>query len=680
MQAKTYQISPNFAKSKGWPNSFTATHLKETEKAIYIYGHGELDPQGHCIMCGRTLTHPGSILIGIGPDCLRNWDKREQVKNEMTQTDIDRLKAKVRSMQVDDWIPKVVVKKIYDSDEQIEVPEDHPMINDKPKADDVPKKAIHVQFKESGKKGIKITFPKDGEFGENVTRIKTLPGRRFHKQANPPFWTCPLSIEAVESLQEWSFELDQELIDFLNNSQINANELPGTIQVEGLRGELRPFQRQGVEFLEQRNGKALIGDEMGLGKTIQAIAYLQLHPEKRPAIIVCPNPLKLNWLKEIHAWISAPDVQVLGGKDPSMPIVSDILIINYDVLNDWTDKLKDTRPQVVITDECHYYKNNQAKRTKAVKKLCKGVPHMIALSGTPIVNRPIEGFNALKVIDDTIVPSFWKFVQRYCGATHNGFGWDFTGATNTDELHEKLTNTVMIRRKKEDVLTDLPAKVYGTIPFEISNQKEYKRAKNDFIQYITETKGKKAADRANNAEVLTKIGTLKQVAVRGKMKQTKNWIHNFIESNGKLVIFAVHKKIIDGLMEEFGDKAVKIDGSVSGQKREETVEQFQNDESIRLFVGNIQAAGVGITLTAASNVAFLELPWTPGEVRQATDRVHRIGQQESVNVYYLIASGTIEEDMAELIDKKQKTLDKVLDGKETEDESLLTELIKQYQS
>lgn len=535
------------------------------------------------------------------------------------------------------------------------------------------RKAVKIQFRDSGKDGVKITFPFNRD---DLAKVKSLPGRRFHKQ--PPFWTIPLSIEAVESLQEWGFELDQGLQDYLTKSKVNVDQVNDDIEIPGLQMQLYPYQKQGVAFLEQKEGRALIGDEMGLGKTCQALAWLQLHPEKRPAVVICPASLKLNWEKEARMWMDNPNIQILSGKKTDIPIVGDILIINYDILPAWVDKLKSINPQVLITDECHYYKSNQAKRTKAVKQLGKNIPHVIALSGTPIVNRPIEGFNALKLIDDTVIPSFWKYAQRYCGATHNGFGWDFSGASNTEELHKKLTNTVMIRRKKEDVLTDLPPKIYGTIPFEINNRKEYKKAENDFIKYIKEAKGEKAATKAGNAEVLTRINGLKQISVRGKLKQAKDWIHNFIESNGKLVVFAIHKETIDSLMQEFGDQAVKIDGSVSTQKREVAVEQFQNDDSIRLFVGNISAAGVGITLTAASNVAFLELPWTPGELQQASDRCHRIGQQENVNIYYLLASGTIEEEIAELIDKKRQVLDSVLDGKETDQESLLTELISSY--
>jgi len=440
---------------------------------------------------------------------------------------------------------------------------------------------------------------------------------------------------------------------------------------------------------------------MGLGKTIQALAWLQLHPEKRPAVILCPAHLKLNWAQEIEQTIGEHSVQVLSGTDTNQPIWGDIVIINYDILHNkydtatdsigkkrkkeleytgWVDFLIDKKPQVLIIDEAHAIKSNQALRTKATKKLAKKVQHVIALTGTPIVNKPIEGFNILQVVDKTVFPNFWKFAQKYCDAKHNGFGWDFNGASNKEELHRILTQTVMIRRRKQDVLKDLPSKIYSYVPMEITNHKEYTKAEADFINYIAEKKGQKAAAKAKNAEHLAKIEALKQLAVKGKMNQAIDWIKNFLETNGqKLVVFCVHKEMVNTLMDEFGDVAVKVDGSVSAKGRDEAVKAFQNDPGVKLFVGNIQAAGTGLTLTAASSVAFLELPWTPGELVQAEDRCHRIGQQNSVNVYYLLANGTIEQKIAGLLDNKRSVLDAVIDGKEVEQESLLTELMKSYE-
>jgi len=333
----------------------------------------------------------------------------------------------------------------------------------------------------------------------------------------------------------------------------------------------------------------------------------------------------------------------------------------------------------LITDECHYYKNNKARRTKAVKAISKNIDHIIALSGTPIVNKPIEAFNAIHLINPDLFPKFISFAYTYCGAKHNGYGWDFNGATNTERLHKILTDSIMIRRLKKDVLPELPDKQYSFVPMELNNRKDYESAERDFIAFIKVKKGEEAARKAEGAETLAAIEGLKQLAVQGALDESIAWIENFIEVESKLVVFATHRFVIDTLMKKFGDEAVRLDGLTSMENRQRAVDIFQLNPKVKLFIGNIQAAGVGITLTAASNVVFLELPWTPGALVQAIDRVHRIGQKDSVNVYYLFAVDTIMEKIANLIDKKQKILDAVLDGKESDTSSLLGELMKEYE-
>jgi SWI/SNF-related matrix-associated actin-dependent regulator of chromatin subfamily A-like protein 1 len=521
--------------------------------------------------------------------------------------------------------------------------------------------------------------------------IWSIPGRKFHRDTNgKKYCTCPVSIEAVQILQSTGWKLDEYLVNFLSDSLQEHKQL---------KKELFPFQKDGVAFIEKKNGRALIGDEMGLGKTIQALAWLHLHPEKKPVVIVCPAHLKLNWAKEIAATLPGKkNVQVLYGDTPSK-ITGDILIINYDILPNnyekykdsagkkryrelkrtgWVDFLIDIKPEVLIIDEAHYCKSTSAFRTKGTRKLAKKCKHVIALTGTPIINRPIEGFYIVQLIDKTLFPNFWTYVTTYCDAKHNGFGWDFSGASNQEKLYKTLQN-VMIRRKKKEVLKELPDKIYSYVPMEITNAKEYKAAEADFISYLRREKGEEAAKKAKAAEHLVRIEALKQLAVKGIMSQVLQWIQEFIDGgNEKLVIFAVHKTVIEEIMNKFKKCAVKIDGSISAIDRDNAVEAFQNNEKIRLLIGNIQAAGTGLTLTAASSEAFIELPWSPGDLVQAEDRCHRIGQKNTVNIYYLLASNTIEMMIVELLDSKRKTITAVLDGEEVDETKLLFELIKQY--
>lgn len=669
METKHYIINSTFATKTGIPSSFVAIELKETERAVFVHGHGQMDPQGSCARCGRTLTHPGSIILGIGPVCLGDWGRRDVVLNNITDEQKKSLQTFILSQQIDQWIPKSIIKRLDTTTEVV-------TLTTKEQGERKEKQKEEMKKQARIWKGeIAIQFTYDADL---ISEIKTLAGRKYHPEGK--YWTCPIMKESVQKLIELKFELDEELTKLVEQWSSQSLKTK-SIKLEGFKKKLFPFQEEGLSFIEKKDGRVLLADEMGLGKTIQALAYLQLHPEKRPAIIVCPASLKLNWKKEIDEGMSTPEViQILEGKTINKKIEGSILIINYDILDAWNEHLKALHPMVIIADECHYFKNNKSLRTKAIKKLAKGVPHFLALSGTPIVNRPIEIYNAVKIIDPYLMPNFFSYAKEFCGAKHNGFGWDFGGATNIEKLHKLLTESLMIRRKKKDVLKDLPDKVRSFIPIELKNRSEYNEVKNNFIDFIKQTKGEEAAEKVSNAETLVQIEYLKQAAVNGKMDSVIEWVADFLNTGEKLIVFATHKTAIDRLMEEFKNKAVKIDGSVSTVNRNKAVELFQNNDSIRLFIGNIKAAGVGLTLTAASNVAFIELPWTPGDLVQAEDRCHRIGQKNSVSIYYLLAERTIEEEIATLLDSKRKVLDAVIDGTVTEDESLLTELINKYKN
>jgi SWI/SNF-related matrix-associated actin-dependent regulator of chromatin subfamily A-like protein 1 len=677
MENFQFEIRPAFARSKNIPVIFIGTVLKETQKAIYVYGRGSTETRktGRCCICGRELTHPVSVELGIGPECGKHYWDWDMIGG-YTPENIERLKGELQNIKVDTWMPKSIVLSQSKTGEMVSVPNGHPMTDQPAEAVKSGKSATLTSYKSTGDPAIKVEFPFSYE---TVDQVKRLNGRRFINEGAKKYWVCPATLENIQSLLAAGFELDEGLANRLKEllNPITVNDVP-PMEVNGLF----PFQQKGVAFIEAKNGRALIADEMGLGKTVQALAWLDIKPEKRPVIIVVPASLKLNWAKEAQKWMpnTKPKVQILSGSTTNIPIIGELIIINYDILHAWVDVLLGIRPQVLVLDEAHYFKNNTAKRTKAVKKLGKHIKHVIALSGTPIVNRPVEIWNAVQLIDASVFGrNFMAFARRYCAAKYNGFGWDFNGASNTQELHKKLTDSIMIRRQKYEVLTDLPDKIYASVPIALDNEKEYRYAENDFIEFIRQYKGAEAAARASAAEALAEIEGLKQLAMKGKMKQTLQWIQDFLESGDKkLVVFAIHKATIDTLMEEFGAIAVKIDGSVSQSARNEAVEKFQNNVEIRLFVGNIKAAGVGLTLTAASNVAVLELPWSPGDLSQAEDRCHRIGQKDSVTIHYLLAVGTIEERLATLIDSKREVLDQVVDGKETAQSSLLSELLEGF--
>lgn len=694
---KLYEVSTGCAKWKSIPLYFVAVVIAETAKAYYLYGHGttETIKRGVCCVCGQGLTHPVSVELGIGPECGKHWWDWNTVGG-YTKENVARLMQKIRQdIIIDSWIPKGLIVSIEDSIDTVTVPTDHPVL--KARADvnsDKPQRTATMAENEHGDRVVKIKFPYNEQ---DLINIRTLSGRRFH--ADEKCWSAPVCIETVKLLKSWGFMLDSKLEIFLQkvNTHIDPTAI---IDIPGLKGQLFPFQNRGVAFIESRDGRALIADEQGLGKTIEALAWLQLHRDRIPVIITCPASLKLNWKQEIETWLPNPKVEILSG-ETHYKITGDYIIINYDILPNnyetyltetgkkkkretlrtgWVDYIIDLKPQILIVDECQLIKNNSANRTNAILKLSKNTPYRLPLSGTPIENRTLEIYNPWKLADPENCPPFWTFAHRYCGAKHNGFGWDFRGASHTEELHKKLIQSCMIRRLKKDVLTDLPDIIHSFIPIELDNEKEYFDAERDFITFIKNTRGIDAAQRASRAEELAKMEGLKQLTIKGKLKGVIEWIDDFLQTDQKLVVFVTHTNTVNTLMTAFPNIAVKLDGSISNKQT--PVDEFQNNPNIRLFIGILDTqgkpAGVGITLTAAWATATVELQWGPTVHDQADARVHRISQKNAVIAYYLLAKGTIDERIARLQDKKRKIIDAAIDGKVTETESLLTELINEY--
>jgi SWI/SNF-related matrix-associated actin-dependent regulator 1 of chromatin subfamily A len=426
--------------------------------------------------------------------------------------------------------------------------------------------------------------------------------------------------------------------------------------------KLFPYQKKDVKRMLKLKGRILLASEMGLGKTLIALTYLRIRPQTLPALVVCPASAKWVWKNEIrkHTKLTC---NVLNGKKPQ-PIhkLRDVTIINYDVLSSWMDILRRNDYQTLILDEVQFCKSHKAKRTKASISLGKKTSRIIAISGTPLTNRPKELYNILHLLLPHLFPSFVSYAFRYCGRRMTPWGWDDTGASHLDELHEILKDTCMIRRTKRQVLKELPEKMRVVLPLPIERPKEYATAEADFLNWLAK-KDLGKAKRAEKAEQLVKLGYLKHLAAELKMRVVLEWIDCFLEeTDAKLVVFAYHKSIIHKLQTKYENQCVVIDGSTPQKQREENVHRFQHDKKIRLFIGQIIAAGTAITLTAASHAAFVELDWVPGNHIQAEDRLHRIGQKNHVQIYYLIAKGTIEEDLCKIIQKKARIITKILDG------------------
>jgi len=428
---------------------------------------------------------------------------------------------------------------------------------------------------------------------------------------------------------------------------------------------LYPYQEIGVLKLESTGGRGLLGDEQGLGKSIQSLAWYRryLYPAG-PAVIVCPATVKWNWANEAskHLNLRAEILETTRPPRINSGFISKrcVLIINYDILYAWVRWLLHLEPQLVIGDEVQKICNMQARCTRAFHRLCKPVPHVLALSGTAMKNRPIELFSACHVLWPEEFPSMLDFGWKYC-QPEKVFGvWKFKGAANLPHLNKKLNRLGMVRRLKKDVLKDLPAKTRTIIPVDIKDRGQYQKAMTNFFAWLkTYEPGKSPSERA---EKLVQIGYLKRLAARLKMGSVIDWIEDFLmATDGKLIVFGIHKKILRPLHERF-PASVLLDGEVVGKDRQKMIDQFSHDKRIRIMFGNIVAAGVGWNGTAANTVAFAELTWDPASHTQAEDRIHRIGQKNAANVYYLVARNTIETVLCAILQKKQRILDQVLDG------------------
>lgn len=443
-----------------------------------------------------------------------------------------------------------------------------------------------------------------------------------------------------------------------------------------------PYQLKGVRKIEHFNGRALLADDMGLGKSFQSLLWSQNHPEIKPIIILCPAFLKSNWVRECrkHFGIQA---QVLNGRTPpkrTQLIQHKIVIINYDILGPWMKYLKRMKAKLLIIDESQNLQSTSSKRSKYTKKLSLSIPHVIALSGTPLLNRPAELFVTLNIIRPDKYGSMAEFGGKYCGRKLTPWGWQYRGARNLDELHEELLVTCMIRRRKIDVLKDLPPKNRIIVPLDIDDRRQYDHASRDLVGWL-KTISKKRANRAKKVERLVRMGYLKRLAAELKVKQVREWIENFLtETDEKLIVFGIHKAVLRPLHAHFKQTSTLIDGSVINHKRDIAVAQFLKHRKTRLMFCNIVAAGAGWSAKGVSNILFAELEWRPGLHTQGEDRAWGLNRGKEgvpLSCWYAVASGTIEEALCKVLQDKQKVITHTLDGDDSGDELDIYDLVEQ---
>ncbi|KAM5271127.1 DNA annealing helicase and endonuclease ZRANB3 isoform 1-T1 [Hipposideros larvatus] len=441
-----------------------------------------------------------------------------------------------------------------------------------------------------------------------------------------------------------------------------------------LRAKLLPFQKDGITFALRRDGRCMVADEMGLGKTLQAIAIAYFYKEEWPLLIVVPSSLRYPWTEEMEKWIpelGPEEINVIQNKtDVGRISTSKVTVLGYGLLTTdaetLIDALNNQSFNVVIVDESHYMKSRNATRSRILLPIVQKAKRAILLTGTPALGRPEELFMQLEALFPQKFGTWTDYSKRYCNAHMRYFGkrsqWDCRGASNLNELHQLLSD-IMIRRLKTQVLTQLPPKIRQRIPFDLPSAAA-KELNTSFEEWEKLMRAPNSGATETMMGLITRI--FKQTAI-AKAGAVKDYIKMMLQNDSlKFLVFAHHLSMLQACTEaviESKTRYVRIDGSVPSSERIHLVNQFQKDPETRVAILSIQAAGQGLTFTAATHVVFAELYWDPGHIKQAEDRAHRIGQCSSVNIHYLIANGTLDTLMWGMLNRKARVTGHTLNGR-----------------
>lgn len=537
-----------------------------------------------------------------------------------------------------------------------------------------------------------ITFAPDYFFKRNLAEVKKVKGIRW----NPlhKIWTAPISARAeVEYLKISCKATMQKAEQQAPETTGIIKELPPlTVPLELKENTiLWPYQQSGIQRMIDTK-RCMNGDEPGLGKTIQTIAALS-NLKRFPAVVICPASLKLNWAAEIRKF-SHLRAMILQDKIKRNWIkyfesgLIDVFIVNYESLAKYfvasmpeTTKLKLakniipraewSKVQAVIIDESHRLKNPGTKQTKIALRLCHNKEVVFMLTGTPVVNRPIDLYPQLAIMGR--LEQFGGragFLKRYCDGGQ--------GATNLRELNYYLNLACYFGRKKKEVLKDLPDKQRQTFICEISTRAEYDFAKKQFVEWMKSVGCDDAAIRRKlRGEILVKMNVLRQISARGKIDAVIEYVDEIIAAGEKVVLFCTLTEIIKKIKNHY-PQAVSIDGSISESQRDYNKNAFQNNPACNIIICNIKAGGVGLTLTASSRVGFIEFPWTWADCIQCEDRTHRIGQKESVMCTYFFGEKTIDERIYNIIQDKKTISDAVTGGSDEIEMGMVDKIVNLF--
>jgi SWI/SNF-related matrix-associated actin-dependent regulator 1 of chromatin subfamily A len=517
-------------------------------------------------------------------------------------------------------------------------------------------------------------------FGEKLMESKHL--------TKPPekIWCEKLLCESEMAYHIWGkvFETEKNYSMWLPKSAIIQEEKKLNREVDYSPYDKRPplpHQKVAIEKL-LANDKFILADDMGLGKTTSAI-IASLESGAKKILIICPASLKINWQREIENYSDRKTLIVEGRKWGS---TFDYYIINYDIVKNYhsteapeigqenNNSIINEKFDLAIVDEAHYISNTTAQRTKLINDILKNIPKVWLLTGTPMTSKPINYYNLLRIVNSNVTLNWQGYVRRYCGGYQFTVNkkkiWNTGGATNLDELRMRTKNLVL-RRMKTDIL-DLPDKIITPIFLDLKST-YYDEELEDFLRITSEAKNKESLSITIN-----RLMKVRQIVSQEKINYTCELIDRCLEQGKKVIVFTNFTMSLDTLHEKYKKNSVVLDGRMSKEKRQQSVDRFQNEDKVKIFISNIVAGGVGITLTAAEVVIMNDLSFVPAHHSQAEDRAFRYGQKKNVLVYYPIFENTIEKIVYNMLQKKKNIIDQVMgdgDFSESFAQSLLKEIL-----
>ena len=524
------------------------------------------------------------------------------------------------------------------------------------------------------KKWVKL----DSYFGK-----KLMEDKMYTKEPSE-IYVEKLLVEKDKSYHIWGKIFSGETLhDFWmpKSALIKDNEVKN-ISIDYDKYTHRPPMEHQKEAIEKlvRNKKFILADDMGLGKTTSTI-IAALETGAKKVLIVCPASLKINWQREIANY-SDRSVYIAEGKKFSNE--HDFVIVNYDILKNFHDTKDKEKSEImkinfdlVIMDEAHMISNPQAQRTKIANDIASKSNRVWLLSGTPMTSRPMNYYNLLNLVDSPVAMNWMAYAKRYCNGFQFSVGkrkvWNVTGASNLDELRER-TSTHILRRLKEDVL-DLPEKIITPVYLRLKS-KDYEELMGEYFDWYD----KNPEESSSLTIQFSKLMKVRKVIAQEKIKNTIELAENIIEQGKKVIIFTNFTDTLNEIYNHFGKSAVYLDGSCSKFHRQNSVDEFQTNDKIKVFVGNLKAAGVGITLTSAEAVIMNDLSFVPAEHSQAEDRSHRIGQKNSTSVYYPLFENTIEGAIYDILNRKKKIISTVMGDDMFDDASSIEEMLNMISS